>query len=242
MEDYSNLSKEELINMLLNKGAGENAKKKCIFVPLRGNVKNCENEQEHPWGFCKKHAKTVQATKAFEEYTRNKVKEEQEQKRSAPPEPASRTVQEPVAAKPQRRKKPSQKQRQFVVVKNKWGNYVHEKTSIVVDYDSKKAVGIQASSGQILPLTADKIKLCEYYGVSYVVAEETSDEDLSEYYDEESEVEDESDESDEDDGDESESESDSESSDEGTDLDLNEDEYSEEYDDDEDDDDEDYDY
>lgn len=196
MADYTNLSKEELIDMLLNKKKDTPSKEKCKFVPLRGAASRCENDQDHPWGFCKKHAKSVQASRAFEEYTRNQVMKEKSAKEEEPHSKSSNSKSSHSSHPPsvdkvvKRKRPPPPKQKQFTVVKNKWGNYVHEKTLIVVDFKTKKAVGIQAPSGQILPLTIEKIKVCERYGIPYVVMEESSDEELSDDYDED-EIEDE---------------------------------------------------
>lgn len=200
MADYRNLSKEELIDMILNEKKDTPSKEKCKFVPLRGAASRCDNDQDHPWGFCKKHAKSVQASRAFEEYTKNQVMNSMKEKvvEETPPShsmssnskssqssrsSSSHSKSEDKVVK--RKRPPPPKQKQFTVVKNKWGNYVHEKTLIVVDFKTKKAVGIQAPSGQILPLTIEKIKVCERYGIPYVVMEESSDEELSDDYDEE---------------------------------------------------------
>lgn len=78
--DYSNLSREELLALV----QGNNKTTKpvedfgiCQFQPSRPkNAPQCTEDATTPYGFCKKHARTVQAKKAKDAYEANVLIEE----------------------------------------------------------------------------------------------------------------------------------------------------------------------
>lgn len=85
MTDYDNLSKEELIKMLNEKSQKKGRKKaepkvteefeftECQFIPPREPKEKCPDKVTTPYGFCTKHARTVQAKKAREKYEKTDV-------------------------------------------------------------------------------------------------------------------------------------------------------------------------
>lgn len=77
MSDFSKLSKEEqeLISRIRKKATNKKvavveqiAPVVCNYVAGKGNKEKCAENSETPYGFCKKHSRTVQAKKAKEEY------------------------------------------------------------------------------------------------------------------------------------------------------------------------------
>ena len=61
------LTREELLILLHKKDNQESKTLKCIYKPVRGVHKECLEKVSTPYGFCKKHSRTVQARKARQE-------------------------------------------------------------------------------------------------------------------------------------------------------------------------------
>ena len=67
MASYENLSREELLKLLEKtekKPQNPATVKQCEYRSLRGDRMYCISEATTPYGFCRKHANTVQATRA----------------------------------------------------------------------------------------------------------------------------------------------------------------------------------
>lgn len=103
MEDFSALSREQLIALLKQK-EGDDVQpppskptlvgKPCHFRPSRSNQKPCNDTSITEWGFCKRHSRTVQAKKARERWElENSQKEEEPEKEPVvyPPPPQTPT-------------------------------------------------------------------------------------------------------------------------------------------------------
>lgn len=91
-----NLTKEQLLSLLKNKEEEEiltSEPSKCIYKPVRGNQKECTSNASTPFGFCKKHSRTVQAKKAREKWEElNKPKEEPSTELLVEPEETEKEV------------------------------------------------------------------------------------------------------------------------------------------------------
>ena len=55
----------------------------------------------------------------------------------------------------------------IVIKKNKFGNYEHQGTRLVLDPNTKKAIGVQSDDGKIIPLTMQDIQKCEDLNFDY---------------------------------------------------------------------------
>jgi hypothetical protein len=118
--DLNSLSKEQLIALLEKKSekvnndemlksqgippSSENTVEICQFRPIKGNQPPCNLESSTPYGFCKKHSRTVQARRAEKAWEETHKAQEQNQE---PPEPEP--VPEPVPI-PEPEQKPEQTQ------------------------------------------------------------------------------------------------------------------------------------
>lgn len=68
------LTREELLILLHKKDNQESKTLKCIYKPVRGVHKECLEKVSTPYGFCKKHSRTVQARKAHQEWETHEAK------------------------------------------------------------------------------------------------------------------------------------------------------------------------
>ena len=68
-------------------------------------------------------------------------------------------------------KKLIEKQPTLHVIRNKFGNFIHEETSLVLDPKTLKVYGRQMSDGKIAELTLDDINICNKYKFQYVIPE-----------------------------------------------------------------------
>lgn len=55
------------------------------------------------------------------------------------------------------------------IVKNAHGNYVHEKTLMVFDPNTKRVMGVQNKNGSIRPLNRNDIDICQKHKFQYVI-------------------------------------------------------------------------
>ena len=89
------------------------------------------------------------------------------------------------------------------ITRNKWGNYEHADSHIVLDRETHMAVGKQLSDGKISPLSAEDIEMCKMLNFKYkipesisssskkvIVCDESDDEDI---YDDEDDIDEEED-------------------------------------------------
>ena len=135
---------EEVMCSVLNNE--ENSK--CIFHPLRGKRMVCENEVCYPYGYCEKHANTIQAASAKkkwdamckEEQTENKpkvipVSEDNNKKQPIESLEKQSSLQEEETVETEfpesSETSPLPKKRVAKIVRNKWGYYEHPESNIV---------------------------------------------------------------------------------------------------------------
>ena len=183
------LTKEELISLLKTKEEKESEEspspEKCIYKPVRGNQTECTSNATTPYGFCKKHSRTVQARKAREKWEElNKPPEppkEEELQQETPPKEVSEKVEERLSRLEKQTKALSKKKKQTrkgerkpvvrkkVITPNMWGRYEDPETHIVFDPTAKKtfAYGVQAKNGDLLGLGPREISICKNNGWDY---------------------------------------------------------------------------
>jgi hypothetical protein len=68
-------------------------------------------------------------------------------------------------------KKLIEKQPTLHVMRNKYGNFIHEDTGLVLDPKTQKVYGRQLPDGRVINLTLDDINICHKYKFQYVIPE-----------------------------------------------------------------------
>lgn len=248
--DYSKLSKQELVTLLTSKKgkssrsiskkeknidedtsilAGDYPYGQCQFVPTRGTRKRCTRAATTSYGFCATHNSTVQARNH-----KKKKDEEENKRRQKETEDKKKPKKKKSVSLPPKKKKHSYTpsypvesttyNNELVVTKNKFNHFEHKKTGIVFDPKTKKACGVQTTSGKVYPLTEEHVLICERNGWPYQLPEDKEDTDeeydnvteevVSDEEDEEESDEDEEEESDEDEEEDEDEESDEDSDEE----------------------------
>jgi hypothetical protein len=189
--------------------------KPCSFIPKKANQQPCTelpNVNYGDRGFCKKHARTVQAINAKNSFVESqkpveilhpvstestRVDVEEKAPEKIPEKTSGEKIEKVLKTtskslkNDQSKKTPKIKSPTPNVVKrkisqNKWGRYEDEETSILFDPKTKAAYGIQdRKSGKVLPLNEKAIAICEKYKWKYFAAEAESEEESSETVSEE---------------------------------------------------------
>ena len=79
----------------------------------------------------------------------------------------------------------------LMIRKNKFGNYEHQESGLIFNPGSKKVIGTQDSTGNILTITSEDIELCNKYKFEYCIPENlnTADDEFAESGDENEELE-----------------------------------------------------
>ncbi len=131
----------------------------CLHVQIRGDKKRCENDAETPYGFCKKHVRTIQARNTKEKYENSLQK---------PPE--QKTVPVNHRGKPT----PPIMQRKIVIKKNEWGRFEDPATHILFEKNTKYACGVQEPDGRVKALSPSHIAICIENGWNYFDPAEVS--------------------------------------------------------------------
>ena len=261
MTDYSNLSKEELLEMLRkqqNNVIEENDDVESTLTcryksTAKKNPKTCDEPAITVYGFCKKHSKTIQAKKAREEWESLNTKSQQppppkveepppppepepapEPEPEPEPEPAPPPVHTPTPKPVQKKvvKKQQPVVRKKTIRPNHWGRYEDPDTHILFNPVTKCAYGVQDPTGKILPLTHGHVLICKKNRWNY--NEILTDDYESEDEESEEEDEDEDEEEDESEADEEDEESEADEDEEDEESEADEDEEDEEDEDEED--------
>jgi hypothetical protein len=76
------------------------------------------------------------------------------------------------------------------VRRNKFGNWEHQGSGILIDRDTRKAYGKQNNDGSVSPLTSEDICLCKTVGFKYLLPDNISSNDNDDNEEEEDEDED----------------------------------------------------
>lgn len=197
--DIENLSKEELVRLIKSQKPNPQKTEICKFRPLKQNLPPCTEPSINPWGFCKKHSKTIQALNAEKEYEEHKKIEEQkkkdeeyareieklklEQKKAQPPPaPIKQQVTNPPARQVTTKK--------IIIKPNKYGRYEEPESHILFNFETKCAYGVQGPNGKVTALTPKHIAICEKNKWKYNKIVEDSDDDEEEEEDDDAEEED----------------------------------------------------
>lgn len=130
------------------------------------------------WGFCKKHAKTIQSDIARKEFEKARVEEEVAAAVAAATGSKGVSQEEELPPKepsPPKKKKPQIEKR--IVRKNAHGLYEDTETHIVFDPVTKEATGKMGKMGRAVALTEKDKKLCRELGWKYKTDDDDDDDD-----------------------------------------------------------------
>lgn len=186
----------------------------CLYVPSRpANAAGCAEPSTTPYGFCKKHSRTVQAKTAREQFEIAELAREIETDEPEAPAPAPAPAPEvevpapePEAPAPEPRKSDVKRNAKGVRSKtihpNYWGRYEDTESRIVFNPTDKCAYGVQEPSGRVSALKASHIEICKKNGWTYNLPYGSDDEDEDDDDDDEEDDEEDDDDDDEEEEDE----------------------------------------
>jgi len=135
----------------------ESEKEPCRYKSKRSRSLVCLSEASTPYGFCKKHSRTIQGKKAKEDYERQMEEEYKREMEELNKELQSIEMGDYKAVKK-------------IIFQNKWGNFEEPDTGIVFIPHTKTACGVQRSDGKVMALGKKEKEICEEYGWEYVVS------------------------------------------------------------------------
>jgi hypothetical protein len=167
----------------------------CQYVNIRGDNKGklCGGKvsQSSTSGkYCSKHLKEEKEEKSTNSEKKSPAKEKTVKKQK---DDFTSSTKEELKQKIEERKST------IPITRNKWGNYEHPDTNIVLDKETHMAYGKQNSDGKIIPLSAEDIEMCKILNFKYKLPESISSSKKIEYEsDEDEDIYDDEDEIDED--------------------------------------------
>ena len=170
----------------------------CNYVPLKGTNKTCE-EAPLPYGYCKRHSKTVQAVAAKERYEAETASANSKKKYVKNEDRIPEKSVGKVPAKTVKR-----------IAKNEQGRYEDSDTNIVFDPIDKTAYGYQRPDGGVSSLTKKHINICIANRWKYINPMDSDEEDSDSSDDNNTDEEDSDSNSDEEESDSEDSDSDDE--------------------------------
>jgi hypothetical protein len=167
----------------------------CQYVNVRGDNKGklCGgkvSQSSSSGKYCSKHLKEEKEEKSVTNEKKSPAKEKTVKKQK---DDFTSSTKEELKQKIEERKST------IPITRNKWGNYEHPDTNIVLDKETHMAYGKQNSDGKIIPLSAEDIEMCKILNFKYKLPESISSSKKIEYEsDEDEDIYDDEDEIDED--------------------------------------------
>ncbi len=172
------------------KKKASSAKAKCIHPIAKGEKKGqpcgtsvCDESKSGK--YCKKHLaqegkenETPAAPKTTSKTSIAATKKSKEE------QPLNKFTKEELKEKIEKRTT------EIEVRRNKFGNWEHQGSGILIDRDTRKAYGKQNSDGSVSPLTSEDIDLCKTVGFKYILPDNISSNDNDDNEEEEDEDED----------------------------------------------------
>ncbi len=167
-------------------------KPKCIHPIAKGEKKGqpcgvAVSDESKTGTYCKKHLtqeSVEQKTPAKQVSTKAVAKKKEEQ-------PLSKFTKEELKEKIEKRTT------EIEVRRNKFGNWEHQGSGILIDRDTRKAYGKQEQDGSVSPLTDEDIELCKTIGFKYILPdniksknEDNDEEEMEEDEDEDLDIDD----------------------------------------------------
>ena len=160
----------------------------CLFKSLDG--KSCDKARATAFGFCARHAKTVQGTKAKAIFLKTPVETPKvetpkvETPKVEPPKEETLKKEKKHGKKSKKHKSDSESSEEFddasrsgkrkvlEIKKNRYGRFMDPDTRIVFDSHLKMATAVQGKGGKLQPLELNHIKHCIKQGWSYLGEED----------------------------------------------------------------------
>ena len=149
----------------------ETSDKKCAARKESGKNKGepCDSKvcaESTTGNFCKKHLKLEQVSKVFKPDDMDDTKEKKEKKETSVKTKKEEnefinTPKKEVQSLIEKRTK------NLTVKKNKWGNYEHTTSKLVLDPVTKRVIGKQSDDGSIYALSTSDIELAKDIGLDY---------------------------------------------------------------------------
>ena len=176
------------VNDVLKPKKVKTEKAKCVFLMSKGKNQGqpCGSgvcEESKSGQYCKKHL-------SQENEVKKEAKEEKKPKAKK---------EEPILSKKELQEKIEKRTSEIEVKRNKFGNFEHQGSGIVLDRNTHKAYGKQNDDGTVSELTEEDIEFCKSIGFKYILPSNIkSKDDEKEENDEEEEEDDDLDVSDED--------------------------------------------
>ncbi len=169
------------INEVLKRPSKSTNKTKCIHPITKGDKKGqacgvSVSDDSKTGNYCKKHL--------------NQESKEDTKKEEKKPAPVKAKKEEVILSKQELKEQIEKRTQEVEVRRNKFGNWEHYGSGIVLDRNTRKAIGKQNDDGTVLPLTKEDIEICKSVGFKYIIPdnivsnedkedeEEIDDEDL----------------------------------------------------------------
>jgi len=170
---------KKTINEVLKKASAKaTSKSKCIHPIAKGDKKGqpcgvAVSDESKSGNYCKKHLTQE-----------GKEEKKVETKKAAP----VKAKKEEVILSKQELKEQIEKRTQEVEVRrNKYGNWEHYGSGIVLDKQTRKAYGRQLEDGTVAPLSEEDIEVCKCVGFKYILPDNIKSRDDREDSNEEEE-------------------------------------------------------
>jgi len=157
-------------------------KAKCIHPIAKGEKKGqpcgtSVSEESKSGKYCKKHLAQEGKDEPVEKKTVSK-------KTATEQQPLNKFTKDELKEKIEKRTT------EIEVRRNKFGNWEHQGSGILIDRDTRKAYGKQQSNGSVVPLTSEDIELCKTIGFKYILPDNISSNDNEDMEEEDDEDED----------------------------------------------------
>ncbi len=182
-EDPENiLTNAYLKTMTEKKKVSAKDKAKCIHPIAKGEKKGqpCGTgvcDESKTGKYCKKHL----AQEGKENEPEKAPVKAAATKKSKEEQPLNKFTKEELKEKIEKRTT------EIEVRRNKFGNWEHQGSGILIDRDTRKAFGKQNSDGSVSPLTSEDIDLCKAVGFKYILPDNISSNDNNDDEDEDME-------------------------------------------------------
>jgi hypothetical protein len=145
--------------------------KKCAARKESGKNKGepCDSKvcaESTTGNFCKKHLKLEQVSKVFkpDDMDDNVEKKEEKKKETKSKKEENEFINTP---KKEVQSLIEKRTKNLTVKKNKWGNYEHTTSKLVLDPVTKRVIGKQSDDGSIYALSTSDIELAKDIGLDY---------------------------------------------------------------------------
>jgi len=150
---------KKTINEVLKK-ASVKAKSKCIHPIAKGDKKGqpcgvSVSEESKSGNYCKKHLTQE-----------GKEEKKVETKKAAPVKGKKEEV---ILSKQELKEQIEKRTQEVEVRRNKYGNWEHYGSGIVLDKQTRKAYGRQLDDGNVAPLNEEDIEVCKCVGFKYIL-------------------------------------------------------------------------